>query len=109
MAPKPARVLAEEVMHSAVPTGGDKVKCSASDQLYSKLICCACGIGEVLGDVVCGEFGECLCVRCDGAVGLGGEGGCPAGGGTCEMFKPKVACGIYEKCLCLKVGFVNPL
>ena len=86
--------------HASVPKDSDK--------LYTKIICCDCGIGEVLGDVVCGEHMMFFCMEGQGVCGLGGKGGCLKGVSDCELMKPEANCGFFEKFFCLKCGCVFP-
>lgn len=110
MSMPPQKVMQSEAEHLACPekytTATFGVK--EEDQLYSKCICYKCGLGEVLGDIVCGGNEFFICFAEEGTCGLGGEGGCPKGSATCEMFSPVFDCGANSKCLCLKYGCVAP-
>mmetsp|Transcript_42596 Transcript_42596/g.134106 ORF Transcript_42596/g.134106 Transcript_42596/m.134106 type:complete len:142 (+) Transcript_42596:65-490(+) len=80
-----------------------------NDQLYSKCICFTCGIGEVLGSVICGSYVQCCCCEEMEALGLGGKDGCPECMSACGLFNPKLEFGASSKFLCCKCGCVNPL
>eukprot|EP00811_Abedinium_folium_P011508 NODE_20656_length_788_cov_4.281392.p2 GENE.NODE_20656_length_788_cov_4.281392~~NODE_20656_length_788_cov_4.281392.p2 ORF type:complete len:140 (-),score=40.68 NODE_20656_length_788_cov_4.281392:345-764(-) len=79
---------------------------TTNDNMYSKCLCCICSLGEVLGEVVCGRASKCFCYKGSSACGLGGEKGCPAALGSCEMYYPTAECGMQSKCFCCQYGCV---
>mmetsp|Transcript_31002 Transcript_31002/g.70939 ORF Transcript_31002/g.70939 Transcript_31002/m.70939 type:complete len:147 (+) Transcript_31002:99-539(+) len=108
MEPKHSAGIDSTSSHVSVPKSGD--------QIYSKLLCWTCSIGEVLGSVVCGEHRFCFCFEDTSDCGLGGKDcgagqgmGCIKCSGACELFMPEPRCGIYEKFFCLKCGCIPPL
>jgi len=90
------------------PGGSHPAKTTTGDKFYTKCICLVCGIGEVAGEAICGNYKQCFCFNCEGLCGLGGPGGCPAGGSTFQFFSPTADCGAACKLLCCKVGVVAP-
>merc|ERR1740130_1304450 len=67
---------------------------TGDEKLFTKCICESCGIGEVLGEVICGTSSEFFCIQCQSFCGLQSENSCPHQGSLCKMFAPKGACGI---------------
>jgi len=102
--PPPQRIMESTAVHFAGPTSYT----SSGDQLYSKFISSVCGIGEVLGDTVCGESIKCFFVKKECVCGLGGESGCPKGSSVCECYPPTADCGMSTKCFCCKYSIVAP-
>merc|ERR1712032_450604 len=79
---------------------------STGDTAYSKCICTNCGIGEFLGDVICGNNGTCFCITCQAKCGL--KDSCPDAGSSCNMMSPKCELDTFYKCFCCKVGLSLP-
>uniref|UniRef100_A0A7S2TDM0 Uncharacterized protein n=1 Tax=Prorocentrum micans TaxID=2945 RepID=A0A7S2TDM0_PROMC len=113
LAAPPQVQLMEEATHKAAAgidsTCSHKSVPTSSDQLYSKLLCWNCGIGEVLGEVVCGEKFMLFCCEGQEDCGLGGKDGCIKCLGSCEGFMPAGRCGCFCKFFPIKCGLVNPL
>mmetsp|Transcript_37975 Transcript_37975/g.88727 ORF Transcript_37975/g.88727 Transcript_37975/m.88727 type:complete len:152 (+) Transcript_37975:90-545(+) len=113
----PAQTKMEEPKHQAF---GDSMRGAANaltlpacapkpgDQVYTKILCCACGIGEVLGQVIIGEHNTCFCLEqaCD--CGTGGRDGCLQLDGKLGCFKPDNLCGCFCKTFCFKCGLMPP-
>jgi len=87
--------------HASVPT--------KSDTAYTKLLCWGCGIGEVLGKVVCGSHDIFFCLECQEDCGLGGKENCPKFLTSGELFKPEARCGCFCKLFFCKMALTNPL
>jgi len=107
MSPEPVHMAAAGIdsscNHATVPLSGD--------QLFSKLLCWTCSIGELLGPVVCGEKGMFICCEFEEGCGLGGRDNCIKCICSCEGMMPKspFPCGCFCKCLPIKCGLTNPL
>jgi len=107
--------MSPEVVHTAA--AGFESSCNhptvpqSKDQLYSKLLCWVCSIGEFLGPTICGEKAMCICCEMEEGCGLGGKDNCIKCLGSCEGMMPKspFLCGCFYKCLPIKCGCVNPL
>mmetsp|Transcript_79002 Transcript_79002/g.176711 ORF Transcript_79002/g.176711 Transcript_79002/m.176711 type:complete len:158 (-) Transcript_79002:79-552(-) len=109
-APQQHRMESEGVHLAYVPSNaGAPTNPTSGDECYSKLVCLTCGIGEVLGNTICGEHVQCCCIECMEACGLGGKGGCIEMMSACGLFMPALEFGWSWKILCCKVGLVNPL
>mmetsp|Transcript_34094 Transcript_34094/g.79216 ORF Transcript_34094/g.79216 Transcript_34094/m.79216 type:complete len:143 (-) Transcript_34094:242-670(-) len=110
--PPPAQLQMEPAAgHAAfIPNdAGKPTQPNSSDALYSKLVCLTCGVGELLGEVICGEHVECCCIQCMEALGLGGKDNCLENMTACGLEMPALEFGASCKCLFCKVGCVNPL
>mmetsp|Transcript_21164 Transcript_21164/g.48585 ORF Transcript_21164/g.48585 Transcript_21164/m.48585 type:complete len:141 (-) Transcript_21164:100-522(-) len=108
----PKQTMMAEPMHTMGMINSDSSHASApkeGDQLYSKCLCYNCGIGEVLGEVICGAHDMFFCYEAQSDCGLGGKGGCLKGLSSCELFMPEARCGMFEKFFCIKCGCVSPL
>ena len=107
MSPEPVHMAAANIDsscdHPTVPKSGE--------QLFSKLLCWSCSIGEVLGPKICGAKEMFICYEAESGCGLDGPDGCIKGLGSCEGMMPKspFKCGCFEKFFCLKCGCTNPL
>mmetsp|Transcript_171 Transcript_171/g.451 ORF Transcript_171/g.451 Transcript_171/m.451 type:complete len:146 (+) Transcript_171:117-554(+) len=118
VAAAPGQTTMEEPTHAAgIDSNSSHVSVPKSgDQIYTKLLCLTCSIGEVLGAVVCGDHRFCFCWEKTADCGLGGKDcgagqgmGCIKCAGTCEMFMPEPRCGCFQKTFCIKCGCIPPL
>ena len=110
----PEQTVMDEPKHNGAPIVIDSNSSHASaptqsDQVFSKLLCYTCSIGEVLGEVICGEHRMFFCCECQEGCGCGGKGGCLKCDSVFELFFPELRCGCFEKCFCIKCGCVSPL
>merc|ERR1711879_721317 len=80
------------------------------DQLYSKILCWTCGIGDPLGEATCGEHVDCICIRCESICGLSDKEPYVACSEGCELNNPDVVLGCYCKLLFVKCGLdIDPI
>jgi len=97
-----------EALWGSNPTNHESVP-TTSDTLYTKVLCWTCGLGEVLGNVICGSHDIFFCIDCQSDCGLGGKDGCLKCLERCELWKPEAKCCCFCKCFPIKCGLVNPL
>mmetsp|Transcript_1010 Transcript_1010/g.1231 ORF Transcript_1010/g.1231 Transcript_1010/m.1231 type:complete len:150 (-) Transcript_1010:327-776(-) len=115
----PAQNMMTEPAHAAAAIDSNSSHASvpkSGDQIYSKLLCLTCSIGEVLGSVVCGDHRFCFCFEKTGDCGFGGKDcgagnnlGCLKGSSQCELFLPEARCGCFNKLFCVKCGCIPPV
>mmetsp|Transcript_3346 Transcript_3346/g.5136 ORF Transcript_3346/g.5136 Transcript_3346/m.5136 type:complete len:129 (-) Transcript_3346:77-463(-) len=102
--PPQQQTFEEAPVHTAPnpETAGDKANPKLGDK-YLKIACLSFGLGEVLGEMVCGGMQECFCFRNVSACGLNGEN-CPSSLSSCEGRMPNAKFAEYQKLFCLKTG-----
>lgn len=86
--------------------GGSSMMPASGDKLFSKLVCVSCGLGEVMGEAICGEDVQCFCIKQLSQCGI--KGNCLAWTANGELYQPEPTCASSAKFFCLKQGVMMP-